>query len=42
MNGSPMTYQVGGKQYVAIYHTMPVIGSAAYSGYGEQLTVFSL
>jgi hypothetical protein len=37
-----MTYQVNGKQYVAIYHRLPVIGSAAYPGYGEQLTVFSL
>jgi glucose dehydrogenase len=42
MNGSPITYQVNGKQYVAIYHRLPVIGSAAYTGYGEQLTVFSL
>jgi hypothetical protein len=42
MNASPMTYQVNGKQYVAIYHRPPQIGSAAYNGYGDQLTVFSL
>jgi len=42
MNGSPITYSVNGKQYVAIYHRLPVIGSAAYNGHGEQLTVFSL
>ena len=42
MNGSPITYSVNGKQYVAIYHRLPVIGAAAYNGHGEQLTVFSL
>ena len=42
INASPMTYQVNGKQYVAIYHRSPPIGTAAYNGYGDQLTVFSL
>jgi glucose dehydrogenase len=41
-NGSPMTYQVNGKQYVAIYSTLSPIGTAAYNGHGEQLTAFSL
>ena len=37
-----MTYQVNGKQYVAIYHTLPSIGDPTYNGHGEQLTAFSL
>jgi glucose dehydrogenase len=42
MNGSPMTYQVGGKQYVAVYTTLPPIGTAAYNGHGDELVAFSL
>jgi glucose dehydrogenase len=42
MNGSAITYSVNGKQYVAIYHRLPVQGSAQYNGHGEQLTVFTL
>jgi quinohemoprotein ethanol dehydrogenase len=42
MNGSPITYSVNGKQYVAIYHRLPQVGTAAYDGYGDQLTVFSI
>src|SRR5581483_12421461 len=37
MNGSPITYQVNGKQYVSIYTTLPPLGTAAYTGHGEQL-----
>jgi len=37
-----MTYQVNGKQFVAMYHRLPPLGSALYNGHGEQLTAFSL
>jgi len=42
INGSAMTYQVNGKQFVAVYTRLPTIGQPTYSGYGEQLTAFSL
>jgi glucose dehydrogenase len=41
INGSPMTYQVGGKQYVALYHKLNQ-QDASSNGYGDMLTVFSL
>jgi glucose dehydrogenase len=42
INGSPITYSVNGKQYVAVYHKLPNVGSPLYSGHGEQLTAFTL
>jgi glucose dehydrogenase len=42
INDSPMTYEIGGKQYVAVYHMMPVIGSPGFTGSRDELTVFSL
>jgi glucose dehydrogenase len=43
INDSPMTYEIGGKQYVAIYHMMPLPGSPGYNGNSrDQLTVFTL
>jgi len=42
INDSPMTYEVGGKQYVAIYHLMPVQGSPGFTGSRDELTVFTL
>jgi hypothetical protein len=37
-----MTYQVNGKQYVAVYHRLPRVGSPLYNGHGEQITAFTL
>jgi hypothetical protein len=51
MNGSGITYQVNGKQYVAVYTQAPVLGTPLYTsdpadpaaqGHGEILTAFSL
>jgi glucose dehydrogenase len=43
INDSPMTYEIGGKQYVAVYHMMPLPGSPGYNGNSrDQLTVFTL
>jgi hypothetical protein len=42
INDSAMTYMVNGKQYVAVYHKMPNMGTPLYDGHGERLTVFSL
>jgi hypothetical protein len=42
INGSGMTYQVNGKQYVAVYTPLAPPGDATYNGHGEQLTAFSL
>jgi glucose dehydrogenase len=42
INASPMTYQVKGKQYIALYHLAPQIGSPLYNGHHDQLTVFTL
>jgi quinohemoprotein ethanol dehydrogenase len=41
INGSPMTYEADGKQYVALYHKLNPLDPAS-NGYGEMLTVFSL
>jgi glucose dehydrogenase len=42
INGSGITYQVNGKQYVAVYSQAPVQGTPLYTGHGEVLTAFSL
>jgi hypothetical protein len=42
INDSAMTYQVNGKQFVAVYHRLPPTGSALYNGHGEQLTALAL
>jgi glucose dehydrogenase len=41
VNDSAMTYDVNGKQFVAVYHRLPTSGPTA-NGYGESLTAFSL
>jgi glucose dehydrogenase len=42
INDAPMTYSINGKQYVAVYHMMPVPGSPGFTGSRDQLTVFAL
>jgi glucose dehydrogenase len=43
INDSPMTYQIGGKQYVAVYHMLPLPGAPTFNGNSrDQLTVFAL
>jgi len=42
INASPMTYSINGKQYVAVYHLAPVVGSPLYTGHHDVLTVFAL
>jgi glucose dehydrogenase len=42
INDSPMTYEIGGKQYVAVFHLLPQPGQPGYTGNRDQLTVFSL
>jgi len=41
INSSPMTYEVNGKQYVALYHQLNSSDPSS-GGYGEVLTAFSL
>ena len=42
INDSPMTYEIGGKQYVAVYHLMPTYQDPGFTGSPDQLTVFSI
>src|SRR5262249_43624412 len=42
INDSPITYSVNGKQYIALYHLAPQIGTPLYTGHHDMLTVFTL
>jgi glucose dehydrogenase len=42
INAPPITYEVNGKQYVAVYNMSPVQGSPVFTGHHDQLSVFTL
>jgi quinohemoprotein ethanol dehydrogenase len=43
INAPPITYEVNGKQYVAVYNQTPAIGTPFFNGHNhDQLTAFAL